>query len=35
MVVFFVKSNKHTNPKGSVLMQMYRGVPQTKIVINI
>ena len=31
MVVFFVKSYESTYPKGRVLMQMYRVVPQTKI----
>ena len=30
MVVFFVKSNKNTYPKGRALMQMYRVVPITK-----
>ena len=30
MVVFFVKSNENTYPKGSALMKMYRVVPQTK-----
>jgi len=30
MVVFFVKSNENTNPKGRALMQMYRVVPQMK-----
>jgi len=30
MVVFFVKSNENTNPKGRALMQMYRVVPTTK-----
>ena len=30
MVVFFVKSNENTFPKGRALMQMYRVVPQTK-----
>ena len=27
MVVFFVKSNENTYPKGRALMQMYRVVP--------
>ena len=31
MVVFFVKSNENTYPKGRALMQMYRVVPITKI----
>ena len=30
MVVFFVKSNENTYPKGSTLMQIYRVVPITK-----
>jgi len=30
MVVFFVKSNENTYPKGKTLMQMYRVVPRTK-----
>jgi len=31
MVVFFTKiNNENTYPKGRVLMQMYRVVPQTK-----
>ena len=30
MVVFFVKSNEHTYPKGTALIKMYRVVPQTK-----
>jgi len=30
MVVFFVKSNGNTFPKGRALMQMYRVVPITK-----
>ena len=30
MVVFFVKSNKNTYPKGRALMPMYRVVPITK-----
>jgi len=30
MVIFFVKSNENTYPKGRALMQMYRVVPQTK-----
>jgi len=30
MVVFFVKSNENTYPKGRALMQMYRGVPIMK-----
>jgi len=30
MVVFFVKSNANTYPKGRALMQMYRVVPITK-----
>jgi len=30
MVVFFVKSNENTYPKGRALMQMYRVVPITK-----
>jgi len=30
MVVFFVKINENTNPKGRALMQMYRVVPKTK-----
>ena len=30
MLVFFVKSNKNTYPKGRALMQMYRVVHQTK-----
>ena len=30
MVVFFVKSNENTYPKGRTLLQMYRVVPQTK-----
>ena len=30
MVVFFVKSNENTYPKGRSLMQMYRVVPLTK-----
>jgi len=30
MVVFFVKINENTYPKGRALMQMYRIVPQTK-----
>ena len=30
MVVFFVKSNENTDPKGRALMQMYRVVPITK-----
>ena len=30
MVVFVVKSNKHTYPKGRSLMQMYAVVPITK-----
>jgi len=29
-VVFFVKSNENTYPKGRALMQMYRVVPITK-----
>jgi len=32
MVVYFVKSNENTYPKGRALMQMYRVVPKTKIV---
>ena len=30
MVVFFVKSNENTYPKGRALVQMYRIVPMTK-----
>jgi len=30
MVVFFVKSNENTYPKGRALMQICRVVPQTK-----
>jgi len=30
MVVFFVKSNDNTYPKGRALVQMYRVVPITK-----
>jgi len=30
MVVFFVKSNQNTYPKGGALMQMYRVVPLIK-----
>jgi len=30
MVVFFVKSNENTYPKGRALMPMYRVVPITK-----
>jgi len=30
LVVFFVKSNENTYPKGRALMQMYKVVPQTK-----
>jgi len=30
MVVFFVKSNENTYPKGRALMPMYRVVPETK-----
>jgi len=30
MVVFFVKSNENTYPKGRALMQMFRVVPITK-----
>ena len=30
IVVFFVKSNENTYPKGRLLMQMYRVVPITK-----
>ena len=30
MVVFFVKYNENTYPKGRALMKMYRVVPQTK-----
>ena len=30
MVVFFVKNNENTYPKGRALMQMYRVVPITK-----
>jgi len=30
MVVYYVKSNENTHPKGRALMQMYRVVPQTK-----
>jgi len=30
MVVFFIKSNENTYPKGRSLMQMYRVVPITK-----
>ena len=30
MVVFFVKSNENTYPKGRALIQMYRVVPKTK-----
>ena len=30
MVVFFVKSNENTYPKGRALVQMYRVVTQTK-----
>ena len=30
MVVFFVKSNENTYPKGRALVQMYRVVPITK-----
>jgi len=30
MVVFFVKSNENTNPKGRALIQMYRVVFITK-----
>ena len=30
MVVFIVKSNENTYPKGRALMQMYRVVPITK-----
>jgi len=30
MVVFFVKSNENTYPKGRLIMQMYRVVPITK-----
>jgi len=30
MVVFFVKSNENTNPKGRALMKMYRVVHITK-----
>ena len=30
MVVFFVKSNENTYPKGRALMKMYRVVPITK-----
>jgi len=30
MVVFFVKSNENTYPKGRALMQMYRVVPIMK-----
>jgi len=30
IVVFFVKSDENTYPKGRALMQMYRVVPQTK-----
>ena len=30
MVVFLVKSNENTYPKGRALMQMYRVVPVTK-----
>jgi len=33
MVVFYVKSNANTYPKGRALMKMYRVVPITKIVI--
>ena len=32
IVVFFVKSNGNTYPKGRALMQLYRVVPITKIV---
>ena len=31
MVVFFVKSNENTYPKGRALMQTYRVVPITKV----
>ena len=30
MIVFFVKSNENTYPKGRALMQIYRVVPITK-----
>jgi len=30
IVVFFVKSNEHTYPKGSSLVSLYRVVPITK-----
>jgi len=30
VVVFFVKSNQNTHPKGRALLQMYRVVPTTK-----
>jgi len=30
MLVFFVKSNENTYPKGRSLMQMYRVVPVAK-----
>ena len=30
MVVFFVKSNENTYPKGKSILQMYRVVPITK-----
>ena len=30
MVVFFVKSNENTYPKGRALMQLYGVVPKTK-----
>ena len=30
MIVFFVKSNENTYPKGRALVQMYRVVPITK-----
>jgi len=30
MIVFFVKSNENTYPKGRALIQMYRVVPITK-----
>ena len=31
MVVFYVESNENTYPKGKALMQLYRVVPQMKL----
>jgi len=35
MVVFFVKSNENTYPKGRALMQMYSVVPDENCLIKI